>query len=568
MAWFLLLIALAALLWVHRHHAAIRRVQAADLTRLREELSGLYAQREGLRTEAAALRASKADLETRVQVLTADVAALSAFQEVRDLAAEAQRIRLEAQELIAAAELEAHSVRSRAGQEAEELHRQATAAHADASRKTTALLDQATAKAAGIVSAAEAEAENVAGDAYRALRELKAIQRTATAIENLIGGYGDRYLVPTYSFLDEFAETYSFEDAGRDLKLARDQTKRLVASGAAAACDYVEAARRSTAIHFVLDAFNGKVDTILARIKADNVGTLRQQIEDSFAVVNHNGKAFRNARVTPEYLTSRLEELKWAAAAMALRERDKEEQRQAREQIREEERARREIERALRDTEREEAAIQKAMVRLETQVAKANDDQRLALEVQLADLRNKLSEAEARNQRALSMAQQTKAGHVYIISNIGSFGENVYKVGMTRRLEPHDRVRELGDASVPFNFDVHAMIWSEDAPTLERALHRRFVTAQVNKVNPRKEFFRVDLASLRDCVEDMGLQCAWTLAASAAQYRETQAIERDLVAGTVHAQQWLSEQMAFEPEMPLEEETVPVGTTADENAGF
>lgn len=84
------------------------------------------------------------------------------------------------------------------------------------------------------------------------------------------------------------------------------------------------------------------------------------------------------------------------------------------------------------------------------------------------------------------MAQQTRTGHVYVISNIGSFGEHVFKIGMTRRLEPKDRVRELGDASVPFEFDIHAMIFSDDAPTLKRALHRHFLKQQVNKVNPRK----------------------------------------------------------------------------------
>lgn len=94
------------------------------------------------------------------------------------------------------------------------------------------------------------------------------------------------------------------------------------------------------------------------------------------------------------------------------------------------------------------------------------------------------------------MAQQTKAGHVYVISNIDQKpGENVFNVGMTRLLEPLDRVRELGDASVPFAFDVHAMMWSEDAPALERASHIEFAQAQMNKVNPRKEFFRVGLVN-------------------------------------------------------------------------
>jgi hypothetical protein len=101
------------------------------------------------------------------------------------------------------------------------------------------------------------------------------------------------------------------------------------------------------------------------------------------------------------------------------------------------------------------------------------------------------------------MAQQTRKGHVYIISNIGSFGKKIYKIGLTRRLDPFDRVKELGDASVPFLFDVHAMIYVEDAPALESALHRKFTTHRVNAVNMRKEFFNIDLLSIKKAVEEI-----------------------------------------------------------------
>lgn len=94
-----------------------------------------------------------------------------------------------------------------------------------------------------------------------------------------------------------------------------------------------------------------------------------------------------------------------------------------------------------------------------------------------------------------------KAGYVYIISNIGAFGENVYKIGMTRRLEPMDRIDELGDASVPFDFDVHALIFSDDAPALEAALHKAFDTRKVNMINQRREFFRVSLDEIEAVVK-------------------------------------------------------------------
>ncbi|WP_322092628.1 GIY-YIG nuclease family protein, partial [Paraburkholderia bannensis] len=189
------------------------------------------------------------------------------------------------------------------------------------------------------------------------------------------------------------------------------------------------------------------------------------------------------------------------------------------------------------------------------QIARATEEQKAQFEAQLTELAEKLRQAEEKNQRALSMAQQTKAGHVYIISNIGSFGDHVYKVGLTRRLEPLDRVRELGDASVPFSFDVHAMIWSENAPDLERTLHRKFFEAQVNKVNPRKEFFRVGLADLRATVEDMGLNVSWTMTAAAVEYRESQAIARQIEADPELRDKWFRQQNAYEAALEGDEDS-------------
>jgi len=122
------------------------------------------------------------------------------------------------------------------------------------------------------------------------------------------------------------------------------------------------------------------------------------------------------------------------------------------------------------------------------------------------------------------MAQQTKRGHVYVISNIGSFGENVYKIGITRRLEPSDRVKELGDASVPFKFDTHAMIFSEEAPTLEKELHKVFTDKKVNILNYRKEFFNVTLEEIEAKIKEIGIEAEFTKLPEAEEYRETLAI--------------------------------------------
>jgi hypothetical protein len=194
----------------------------------------------------------------------------------------------------------------------------------------------------------------------------------------------------------------------------------------------------------------------------------------------------------------------------------------------------------------EEDMLRKAMEKAQQQVQQATAEQRAMYEQKLQDLTGKLKEAEERNQRAISMAQQTRRGHVYIISNVGSFGDHVYKIGLTRRLEPQDRVDELGDSSVPFEFDVHAMIFSEDAPALESQLHKHFVMMQMNKVNHRKEFFRVDLKHIREEIEQLGIAPKWTMTAAAAEYRDTQAIEKRIKDNPAMRDAWVKRQLQME----------------------
>jgi hypothetical protein len=309
---------------------------------------------------------------------------------------------------------------------------------------------------------------------------------------------------------------------------------------------YVESERREKAVRFVIDAFNGKVDSVLSRVRHDNAGKLMQEIKDAYTLVNFNGEAFRAARITGEFLDARLEELKWAAIAQELKLEEQEEQRKVREQIREEAKAQREYEKAIRDAEKEAEVLRKAMQKVEAQMAEAGAEQRLKYEAKFREMETRLKEAEERNQRAVSMAQQTRRGHVYIISNVGSLGEDVYKIGLTRRLEPADRILELGDASVPFPFDVHAMISSSDAPALECQLHKHFVLQQMNKANHRKEFFRAKLADVRKELESLGIETKWTMLAEAREYKESVAIEEKIKSDPAAREAWLKRQLALE----------------------
>lgn len=192
----------------------------------------------------------------------------------------------------------------------------------------------------------------------------------------------------------------------------------------------------------------------------------------------------------------------------------REEQARIKARIREEQRLEREVDREVKQLDRERAAIQAA---LDKALREAKDAHGAEIEA----LRARLAEAEAKSQRALSQAQMTKSGHVYVISNIGSFGDGVFKIGMTRRLEPADRIRELGDASVPFPFDVHMMISSDDAPTLENALHRELHRMRLNKANPRKEFFRAGIERIAEIVRANHGEVEYVVDAEALEYRQS-----------------------------------------------
>jgi hypothetical protein len=408
-------------------------------------------------------------------------------------------------------------------------------------------LEAAIRQAQNIIEEAKRRAEEVAGNALSAMDNAKLYEATAIAMKNKIEGYGLAYLVPERSILDELAEELAHTEAGVQLKLVRDRARLMVKNRTAATCEYVQAQRQDTAVNFVIDAFNGKVDSILSRAKNDNYGVLAQEIRDAYTLVNFNGKAFREARIAEDYRETRILELKWVVAAQELKKQEREEQRAIKEKIREEEKARREFERAIRDAAKEEDLLRKAMEKATAQLEAASEARRGEFEAKIAELSERLQEAELRGQRALSMAQQTRRGHVYIISNLGSFGENVYKIGLTRRLNPLDRIRELGDSSVPFEFDIHALIFSEDAPSLERHLHKTFVFQQMNKVNYRKEFFRVGLAQIREYVETLGLQATWTSLSKAAEFRETQAIELAISNSPEKREAWLNRQLMLDP---------------------
>jgi hypothetical protein len=471
-----------------------------------------------------------------------------------DALTEATALRKEAQILLEQTRTAAADERAQAVQKVKDIREQADA-----------MLNQAIRDAGRIVAEAEKRAEQMAGDAYTALRDKQLLEQAAAAMRNVIEGYGDRYVIPTYSLLDELAVEFGYDAAGSSLKSAREQSRRMVEQGQAATCDYVEANRRETAIRFVIDAFNGRVDAILSRSRHDNYGTLEQEIKDAFSLVNLNGEAFRNARILQAYLDARLAELKWAVVVHELARKQREEQRYLRERIRDEQKAEEESQQKLREAEKEEEIKRKALEEAEKKLALAHAGEKAQLEQEVQKLRQERDDAA---QRKIQISQQTKEGHVYIISNIGSFGEGVYKIGQTLR-EPNVRIDELGGASVPFEFDIHALIKTKSARALEHKLHKLFLPMQVNKRNSRKEFFRVSLAEIHQEIEklkqgeDFTIK-EWTDKAVATEYRESLDIEKD----PQEKAKWLARQKALtDRQLKLDTQriSVPDATEADDD---
>ena len=316
-----------------------------------------------------------------------------------DALTEATALRKEAQTLLEQTRTAAADERAQAVQKVKDIREQADA-----------MLNQAIRDAGRIVAEAEKRAEQMAGDAYTALRDKQLLEQAAAAMRNVIEGYGDRYVIPTYSLLDELAVEFGYDAAGSSLKSAREQSRRMVEQGEAATCDYVEANRRETAIRFVIDAFNGRVDAILSRSRHDNYGTLEQEIKDAFSLVNLNGEAFRNARILQAYLDARLAELKWAVVVHELARKQREEQRYLRERIRDEQKAEEERQQKLREAEKEEEIKRKALEEAEKKLALAHAGEKAQLEQEVQKLRQERKDDAVRKKENSTYHNKPKKG--------------------------------------------------------------------------------------------------------------------------------------------------------------
>lgn len=273
-------------------------------------------------------------------------------------------------------------------------------------------------------------------------------------------------------------------------------------------------------IRLTLRAFNNECDVAIASTRWNNVKVMERRIENARKQIDKMN-ASNDTHIGPAFERLKLKELRLTHEYRETLKRERDERAEVARLEREEKRLLQEAKAA----EKEERRYQEMLAKARAEAGLVSSEEH---EAKIRELEAQLEAAHEKTERAKAMAEQTKSGFVYIISNIGSFGEDVVKIGLTRRLDPLDRVRELGDASVPFLFDTHAMIYSEEAPALEAALHKEFADRRINASNMRKEFFRVSLEEVEEAVKRLAPTADFHTDIEAQEYFETLARRQEL----------------------------------------
>lgn len=372
--------------------------------------------------------------------------------------------------------------------------------------------------------------EKLKKEAEELLEEIESKKKQVVELDNtiLLQDYG------MYSPVYDFADSEMYKDR---LDAIRTEQKNMILYKTAATCSTNWTLNGSEAqgrvmtnqnIKQILRCFNDECDMLISKVKFNNATAFIEKIRKSYDALNKMNS--KNAvSISYEYLELKVQELQLAYEYAQKKQEEKEEQRRIREQMREEARLQKEIEEARKDIEKEQKHYMNALLKLDKQLGECDEVEKEVLLEKKSEIERHLSELDIAIKDIDYREANKRAGYVYIISNIGSFGENVYKIGMTRRLDPMERVDELGDASVPFKFDVHAMIFSDDAPTLETALHHAFENKKVNMINGRREFFNVTLEEIEEVVKaNYDKTVEFVQIPQAEQYRESQKILKSL----------------------------------------
>ena len=342
------------------------------------------------------------------------------------------------------------------------------------------------------------------------------------SLEKQIAVYDEKL---AFSQLGVYEPHFDFDDSETykgNIKAVRDRQKKFISSKTATYCptDWsVDGslskgkAMMNRQVRLTLRAFNNECEAAVANTRWNNVVAMERRIFNSAKQINASNESMK-LRISDAYVALKLDELHLTHEYREQKKVEKEEKAEIA-------RAEREEKKLEAEAKRAEAEEQKFQDLLDKARREAGVD-----EAKIAELEAKLAAAHELTERAKAMAEVTKSGYVYIISNIGSFGEDVVKIGLTRRLDPTDRVKELGDPSVPFSFDTHAMIYSEKAPDLEAKLHKEFTDKRVNSANFRKEFFRVSIDEVEQAVTRLAPDASFFKDREAQEWHETVALRQ------------------------------------------
>lgn len=371
---------------------------------------------------------------------------------------------------------------------------------------------------------------NLEGEIEKLKEESDLLSNEISSKKSEILQLNDAILLQEFGLYEPIYDFATSDEYKERLKLVREKQKECIWNESAALCSKEWAINGSyskgdvfikKSIKQIVRCFNNECDVLISKVKFNNAEAYIHKIIKSYDDLNKLHEPMC-VHITQSYLNLKIKELRLAYEYALKRQAEKEEQRSIREQMREEAKLMEEIEMRRKEVAKELSHYNRQAIQVEELLLKAPEEDKQHLIERKSFITDRLNELDREIKEMDYREANKRAGYVYVISNIGSFGEDVYKIGMTRRLEPMDRVDELGSASVPFKFDVHAMIFSEDAPKLEAALHRAFDSKKVNMVNNRKEFFKVTLEEIEKVVKDNFERAVEFISIpNAEQYRET-----------------------------------------------
>lgn len=347
-------------------------------------------------------------------------------------------------------------------------------------------------------------------DVYKIQQDIDSLKKIKELIKTEVIELDDKVL---FQYFGVYKPQYDFADMDQykdKLDEIREKQKNRIKDGTACRCGTNWKVNGSEALGKKLIAenvkqairnFNLECDICIDKVKFSNYEQVKERMLKAYELQNKLNET-NNIEITWAYFNLKIQELNLSYEYQKKKKEEKEELRRQRELRKEEERVLKEIEEKRRQYEKEQAHYENAKKKLEEQLqAEQSEERKFFLLERKEELEKNLIDVDKALQDLDYREANHRAGYVYVISNIGSFGQNVYKIGMTRRLDPEDRIFELSGASVPFGFDIHAMIFSNDAPTLELALHNAFADKKINLVNGRKEFFMVTLDEIKEVVQ-------------------------------------------------------------------